>query len=145
MRFCIFYVLLAPSWNKRNTKSAHSSEELWRSRQVLSAEAIPSSISIILQMIRKPNSIIATFYMPHSSNNCGTLTDFHVFVRQQKSLLGFHLKFHHDHNYQPIFSLSVLKHSGVSYNLDFTLTIKDLFAFLCISLVQRTQMFQKRN
>ena len=38
-----------------------SLKELWRSGRVLSASA--SSISIILQMMRKPKSIIAKYYV----------------------------------------------------------------------------------
>ena len=45
-----------------------SSEELWRSRRVLSVSAItPSEISRILHMIRKPNSIIV---LPFIQKNC---------------------------------------------------------------------------
>ena len=51
--------------NKQLLNSAFVSyEELWRSRRVLSVEAVtPSSISIILYKIRKPNSLIVNTHL----------------------------------------------------------------------------------
>ena len=66
--FIIGHYRVPPSLCKRNEVKYSKYEELWRSRRVLSPRQItPSEISIILHMIRKPNSITVLLFSQNNS------------------------------------------------------------------------------